>query len=120
MENGFVFELYEQIYTNCFIHISKYSNGNLQLSLFGVDPELNQTSHFADITLNQNIKKLKSNEIIVNNRFKPTLIPQLENLGILKEKKGMCIINNTFYPIYTVDFSKIMEKSYYLPELAVA
>ena len=36
MKGGFCFELYETHYTDCFIHASRYSNGNLQLSLFGV------------------------------------------------------------------------------------
>ena len=53
MKGGFCFELYKTIFKNCFIEASRYSNGNLQLSLFGVDPAINETSHFVDITLEQ-------------------------------------------------------------------
>ena len=38
MECGFNFELYEMVFENCFIYSSRYKNGNLQLSLSGVDP----------------------------------------------------------------------------------
>ena len=54
MKSGFDFELYETLFTNCFIFSSRYENGNLQLSLFGTDPTIGETTHFADITLNQN------------------------------------------------------------------
>lgn len=120
MENGFDLEMYETIFKNCFIECSHYKNGNLQLSLYGLDPQVNQVSHFADITLEQNSVKLQENEIVVDNHFRPKLISQLENLGILKEKKGVCIVNNTFYPIYIIDYSKVMENCYYLQELIVA
>ena len=120
MENGFDFEMYETIFKNCFINCSSYTNGNLQLSLYGVDPNVEQISHFADITLEQDSVKLQENEIVVNNRFRPTLVPQLEDLGILKEKVRVCIINNTFYPIYTIDYSNVMENCYHLQELVAA
>lgn len=119
MENGFSFELYGETFKNCFIHSSNYRNGNLQLSLFGVDPKLNQTAHFADITLNQN-KLLSENEIVVYCKFKPTLIPQLLNLGILKKQTGICVVNSTIYPIFTVDLTKIAEMQYFIPELIAA
>ena len=95
-------------------------HGNLQLSLYGLDPNVNQISHFADITLEQNTVKLKEYEIVVDNRFKPTFIPQLKDLGILKEQTGMCIVNDAFYPIYSIDLSKIKENCYYLEELIAA
>ena len=120
MKCGFDFELYNTTFKNCFIHSSRYLNGNLQLSLFGTDPELEQITHFADITLNQNTKLLKDNEIVVDCKYKPTLIKQLKNLGILKEQVGICIIKDTFYPIYTIDFSEIMENCCYLHELVAA
>ena len=120
MKNGFVFELYELIYTNCFIHTSKYSNGNLQLSLFGLDPATNEIAHFADITLEQNNVLLGENEIVVDCRYKPTLIPQLKNLGILNEQTGICVVDNSIYPIYTVDLTRIEEKQYCMQELIVA
>lgn len=120
MKSGFSFNLYETLFENCFIECSKYKNGNLQLSLFGLDPKVNQTAHFADITLEQNCVNLDENEIVVNNRFRPTLIPQLKDLGILKEKIGMCIVNNIFYPIYSIDLTKIKENCYYLQELLAA
>lgn len=120
MENGFDFEMYDTIFKNCFINCSTYKNGNLQLSLFGLDPNVNQISHFADITLDQNSVLLQDNEIVVNNRFRPTLVPQLEELGILDSQTRVCIVNDTFYPIYTIDFSKIMENCYYLEELVAA
>ena len=120
MKNGFSFNLYETLFQNCFIQSSTYRNGNLQLSMFGLDPNVNQISHFADITLEQNCVDLKENEIVVNNRFKPTLIPQLEDLGILKDKLCMCIVDDVFYPIYSIDLSKLKENCYYLQELVAA
>lgn len=120
MESGFSFELYEMVFENCFIHSSYYKNGNLQLSLFGVSPETNETAHFADITLNQDKRLLKENEIIVDCRFKPTLIPQLLDLGILKEQTGICVFDASIYPIYTIDFSKISANQYCMQELVAA
>lgn len=120
MEGGFRFELYEKIFENCFIHSSYYKNGSIQLSLFGVDPATNQVAHFADITLEQNRKILKENEIVVDCIYKPTLIPQLKDLGILKSQTGICAINSSIYPIYTIDFSKILENQYYMQELVAA
>ena len=119
MEKGFSFELYGEIFENCFILCSKYKNGNLRLNLFGLDPQTNETAHFADITLNQD-KLLRENEIVVDYKFKPTLIPQLIELGILKKQVGICAINTTIYPIYTVDLMKIAEKQYYMQELVAA
>ena len=119
MENGFSFELYEMVFENCFIHSFSYNNGKLQLSLFGVDPETNETAHFADITLEHN-KILRENEIVVDCRFKPTLIPQFLVLGILKKQVGICVKNAMIYPIYTVDLSKIVEKQYCMHELVAA
>lgn len=120
MESGFRFELYEIIFENCFIHSSYYKNGNLQLCLFGVDPETKETAHFADITLNQDKKQLKENEIVVDCRYKPTLIPQLINLGILKEQTGICVVDGSIYPIYTIDFSRISVNQYCMQELVAA
>ena len=108
------------IFKNCFIESSSYKNGNLQLSLYGLDTNVNQISHFADITLNQNVVDLADNTIIVDNKFKPTLVPQLIKLGILAEKIKMCIIDNVFYPIYKIDFSKINSQRYYETELLAA
>ena len=120
MESGFNFELYETIFQNCFIHSSYYKNGNLQLSLFGLDPETNETAHFADITLDQNRKILNQNEIIVDCLYKPTLIPQLKSLGILKEQTGIFILNCTIYPIYTIDLTRVLSNQYYMQELVAA
>jgi len=120
MKNGFDLEMYETLFKKCFIECTKYSNGNLQLSLYGIDPKINETAHFADITLEQNSIKLQDDEIVVNNRFKPTLVPQLEKIGVLKQKVRNCIVENTFYPIYKIDFSKVMEKCYYIPNLVAA
>lgn len=119
MENGFSFELYEMVFDNCFIHSSTYKNGNLQLSLFGTDPETNETAHFADITLDHN-KILRENEIVVDCKFKPTLIPQLLELGILKKQVGICVKDAMIYPIYTVDLTKIIQKQYCMHELVAA
>ena len=119
MEKGFSFELYGEVFENCFIHCSSYKNGNLKLSLFGLDPQTNETAHFADITLNQD-KLLRENEIVVDYRFKPTLIPQLIELGILKKQVGVCVVGTTIYPIYTIDLVKIAEKQYYMQELVAA
>ncbi len=120
MKNGFDFELYETIFTNCFIHSSRYVNGNLQLSLFGTDSTTNETSHFADITLEQNSIKLKENEIVVDCKYKPTLIPQLQDLGILEKQVGICAINFMLYPIYTIDLTMIQENCYCMQELVAA
>ena len=120
MKSGFNFELYEMVFEHCFIYSSRYKNGNLQLSLFGIDPETNQTAHFADITLDQNKKILKENEIVVDCRFKPTMIPQLLDLGILKEQTGICVVDASIYPIYTIDLSKITANQYYMQELVAA
>ena len=120
MESGFEFNLYETLFKNCFVQCSSYTNGNLQLSLYGLDPNVSQITHFADITLEQDTVKLKEYEIVVDNRFKPTFIPQLKDLGILKEKTGMCIVNDVFYPIYSIDLIKLKENCYYLKELIAA
>lgn len=120
MESGFCFELYDIVFQNCCINTSRYVNGNLQLSLFGVDPKTNETSHFADITLDQNSKKLKEDEIVVDCIYKPTLIPQLKQLGILKKQTGICVVNSYIYPVYIVDLSKITENECYMQELVVA
>lgn len=120
MKSGFDFELYETLFTNCFIYTSRYLNGNLQLSLFGTDPEINETAHFADITLNQNSKVLKENEIVVDCRFKPTLIPQLISLGVLKEQVGICAIKDAIYPIYTIDETMVNKKQYCMRKLIAA
>ncbi len=120
MESGFSFELYEILFENCFIHSSRYKNGNLQLSLFGIDPETNQTAHFVDITLDQNTRYLKENEIVVDCRFKPTMIPQLIDLGILKEQTGICVVNASIYPIYTIDLTRIVANQYCMQELVAA
>ena len=120
MENGFSFELYETIFKNCFVNSSRYSNGDLQLELFGVDPTTNETEHFADITLEQNVRSLRDDEIVVDCRFKPTLIPQLIDLGIIKDQTGVCVVDNNIYPIYTVNLIKVQENSYCTHELIAA
>lgn len=120
MEGGFSFELYETIFENCFINSSIYSNGNLQLSLFGIDPATNETAHFADITLDQNSRNLSQDEIVVDCKYKPTLIPQLQKLGILKEQVGICVIGFVIYPVYTINLTKINEKSYCMQDLIAA
>ena len=121
MENGFSFELYGTVFENCFVMSSRYKNGNLQLSLFGSNPEMNgETTHFADITLNQNRVKLKPNEIVVDCTYKPEMIPQLQELGIIKKQTGICAVNSCIYPIYTIDLDIIAKKEYYMPELICA
>ncbi len=118
MKSGFNFELYERMFENCFIHSSHYPNGNLQLSLFGTDPATDETAHFADITLNQNNKNLKENEIIVDCKYKPTLIPQLKDLGILRAQTGIYVANSSIYPIYTIDLTKLYVNQYCMQEVA--
>lgn len=120
MESGFTFELYEMVFENCFIHSSYYKNGNLQLSLFGIDPGTNETAHFADITLEQHKTILRNNEIVVDCKYKPNLIPQLIDLGILKNQVGICVTNCSIYPIYTIDLTKVKENSYDMQQLCVA
>lgn len=118
MQSGFNFELYEMVFENCFIHNSRYKNGNLQLSLFGIDPETNETAHFADITLDQNNRKLADDEIVVDCKYKPEMIPQLIELGILKEQTGICVLGNFIYPIYTIDLTRIGEIQYCMQLIA--
>lgn len=120
MNNGFNFSLYGRLFKNCFIEYSTYRNGDLQLSIFGMDTTTKEIAHLTDITLEQNCVNLGNNEVVVNNRFKPTLVPQLENLGILKEKLRMCIVNDVFYPIYSIDLSKLNENRYYLYDMVAA
>ncbi len=120
MKSGFNFELYETLFKNCFIFSSNYSNGDLQLSLFGTDPVTNETSHFADITLEQNSTVLSENEVVVDCKYKPTLIPQLLSLGILKEQTGICVENSTIYPVYTIDKTIVNQNQYCLQELVAA
>ena len=120
MGSGFNFELYEKIFRNCFIHSSRYVNGNLQLSLFGTNPETNETEHFADITLEQNNKVLRQNEIVVDCKYKPTLIPQLLKLGILKAQLGICVVKQAMCPIYTIDSTMVQENNYCMQELVAA
>lgn len=120
MESDFNFELYEMVFENCFIHNSYYKNGNLQLSLFGINLETDEVEHFVDITLEQNRRLLKENEIIVDCKYKPTLISQLKDLGILKEQTGVFAINSTIYPIYTIDLSTVLAHQYCMQELVAA
>lgn len=120
MESGFSFELYGDTFKNCYIHISRYVSGNLHISLFGTDPNTSEIAHFTDITLDQNTKKLKDNQIVVDCLYKPTLIPQLKELGILKEQVGICIVNSDIYPIYTVNFNRTEKCEYKIDELVVA
>ena len=120
MKNGFDLELYGETFKNCFIESSSYKNGNLQLSIYGLAPNEKHISHFADITLNQNLVNLTDDTIIVDTKFKPTIVPQLEKLGILAEKIKMCIIDNVFYPIYKINFSKVNFQRYYEPTLLAA
>ena len=112
MESGFNFELYEMVFENCFIHISYYK--------FGIDPKTNETAHFADITLDPQKQVLKENEIVVDCKFKPTMIPQLIDLGILKEQTGICVVNSSIYPIYTIDLTRISANQYCMQELVAA
>lgn len=120
MKSGFNFKLYETVFKNCFIFSSRYKNGNLQLSLFGKEQETNETAHFADITLEQNKKILGDDEIVVDCKFKPTLIPQLKNLGIIREQTGICVIDSMMYPIYAIDLTAVGEKKFCMPELVAA
>lgn len=120
MKSGFKFELYEMVFSNCFIHSSYYKNGNLKLSLFGVNPKTNETEDFADITLEQDKQLLKENEIVVDCKFKPTMINQLVDLGILKEQTGICVVNSSIYPIFTIDFTGINTNQFCVQELVAA
>ena len=118
MVHNFDFNLYGLKFTNCFIHTSRYKNGNLQISLFGTNPETNNTEHFVDITLEQKQIRLSDDRIIVNSLYKPELIPQLEELGILKELESRCVINGTIYPIYKIEYTKVYQCAYRMSELA--
>lgn len=120
MESGFDFVLYNTVFYDCFIHSSRYKNGNLQLSLYGKNYDTNETEHFADITLNQEKRLLGDGEIIVDCKYKPTLIPQLLKLGILKEQIGIFAMKGSLYPIYTINLTVIKQKEYFAQELLVA
>ena len=85
-----------------------------------MDLTTNETTHFADITLNQNKRLLQENEIVVDCKYKPTMIPQLIKFGILKEQVGICVIKNTLYPIYTIDKTIVNQKQYCMQELVAA
>ena len=63
---------------------------------------------------------VNENEIVVDCKFKPTLIPQLLELGILKKQVGICVKDAMIYPIYTVDLTKIIQKQYCMQELVAA
>ncbi len=118
MKNGFNFELYETLFTNCFINTSRYKDGGLQLSLFGTDPSINETAHFADITLEQNRLRLADNEIVVDCKYKPSLIPQLVKLGILKSQIGTFVKENMMYPIYSLNEAGVNENEYCMQAVA--
>ena len=120
MEHGFKFELNDVIYKNCFIESSRYQNGNLQLSLFGIDPKINANAHILDITLENNEVILPKDQIIVDCFYRPTLIAQLKELGIIQQQTGICVIGLKFYPIYTINFTEVAEKQYWMHELLVA
>lgn len=120
MKSGFSFEFYEKVYENCFIHISNYVNGNLQLSLFGVDPDTEEMRNFTDITLDQNSWEISKNDIVVDCLYNTSFVPQLKELGILKEQTGICPVNNSIYPVYSLNFDKIKELSYEIENLVVA
>ena len=53
-------------------------------------------------------------------KYKPELIPQLIDLGILVEQVGIFVDKNTIYPIFTIDLSKIKQNSYAKLELIAA
>lgn len=120
MKSGFNFELYEEVFTNCFIEINKYLSGYLQLSLYGRDPKTNEIAHFTEITLDQNSIELKDDEVVVDNTYKPNFVSQLVDLGILKDRTGDCVINHAIFPVYTVDLKKINKMQYCMPKLMAA
>ena len=120
MVRNFNFNLYGLKFTNCFIHKSRYKNGNLQISLFGTNLETGDTEHFVDITLEQKKIRLSDDRIVVNNLYKPEMIPQLVKLGILKELESRCVINDTIYPIYRIESTKVYQCSFRVPELVAA
>mgnify|MGYP007073156920 FL=1 len=57
---------------------------------------------------------------MVDCKFKPTLIPQLLELGIIKNQTGICPIKNNIYPVYTIDLTKVQKNYYYAQELVAA
>ena len=122
---GFEFEMYETMYEDCFIDRSMYANGNLKLSLYGKDlknsnTDYYNTEHLAEITLDQDIYKLPLNEVIVDNHFKPSLIPQLQSLGIIKDMLCMCYVKGKLYPKYSLNMDKVIAKSFKIPNLVAA
>ena len=121
MKHGFSFELYGTIFTNCFLHSSRYSNGRYYNSAYLARTQPQMKLHILQILLlEQNSKLLGEDEIVVDCKFKPTLIPQLLELGIIKNQTGICVVNNSIYPIYTIDTSKVQKNYCYAEELIAA
>ena len=104
--------VYGKTFVNCILHFSVYNNGNLKVSVFGMDPDTSLRGHFLDISLEQNEISLADDCIVVNNRYKPEIVEQLENLGILQERIRMCVISNTIYPVYSVNIPESENYSY--------
>ena len=112
LKERFQIILYDKLYKNCFLHLSKYINGDLKISIFGEEPEISQTAHFMDITLEQNSIELEKNQIVVDNYLKNDLIKQLKELGILKREIGTCIVECIRYPIYEIKLKDLQKFTY--------
>ena len=108
----FNLNVYGKAFTECFLHFSRYVNGTLQVSVFGINPDTNMSEHFLDISLEQNAISLLENEIILDYCYKSEIIEQLENEGILKERVRSCAIGYTIYPIYSLDIPRLENYSY--------
>lgn len=120
MECGFDFKIYGTVFKDCFINYSMYDNGKMKLSLFGSEKGEEDTSHFADITLDSKKLRLSQDEIVVDNKFKTDFVPQLIKLGIIKEMVSVCKIGGTEYPIHKVNFPILFKNCYYPDALLAA
>ena len=63
---------------------------------------------------------LSPDEIVVDCKFKPTLVPQLLELGIIKNQTGIYVKNSDIYPVYSINSDKVQENYYHLEELVAA
>lgn len=114
----FELETFGTVYEKCFLYLSRYLNGNLQISVFGMNTRTNLTEHFWDITVEQNSVELQENHIVVDNYLKEELVQQLKQIGILKQYIGTYIIQGIRYPIYELDMEIVKQHTYETEEIS--
>ena len=115
----FELEIFGTVYKECFFYLSKYLNGDLQISVFGIKDKTNITEHFLDITVEQNSIELAKNHIVLDNYFKQELVEKLKQLGVLKKYIGTFIIQSIRYPIYELDMENVKQYTYETEGIAI-